>query len=246
MSAPIYPPEVHKLAMAAELDIRNAADHPTDIIARAIMAGRSCLVPSVGMDQEAVTGDWGDEALHTAEEVLRYLGRGYDDSHEPGADRHRDRVCQIIETALVSAKAAERAAHEKTNGKLRMIVGHATAGQTDGAGMSINDICVAITALRNDLWLEARKKPEARIALLEETVETAGKALEPFAKIVEASQFRHLVADQRLFLETKSEALISDDLRTKHFFRAKHALASLTQHKAPALPASDAEGGANG
>lgn len=40
--------------------------------------------------------------------------------------------------------------------KLRMIVSHATMGSTDGSGMSVNDICVQITAFRNDLYREAQ------------------------------------------------------------------------------------------
>lgn len=39
----------------------------------------------------------------------------------------------------------------------RMIVSHATMGRTDGEGQSVNDICVTITKLRNELYEEAQK-----------------------------------------------------------------------------------------
>lgn len=40
--------------------------------------------------------------------------------------------------------------------KLRMIVSHATMGHTNGEGMSVNDICVRITACRNIVWRDAQ------------------------------------------------------------------------------------------
>uniref|UniRef100_UPI0013048756 hypothetical protein n=1 Tax=Paracoccus sp. SY TaxID=1330255 RepID=UPI0013048756 len=45
---------------------------------------------------------------------------------------------------------------ERLQGKLRMIVSHATMGSTDGEGQSTNDICVQITALRNELYHDAK------------------------------------------------------------------------------------------
>lgn len=51
------------------------------------------------------------------------------------------------------AQAAELA---RLQGKLRMIVSHATMGTTDGEGQSTNDICVQITALRNELYQDAK------------------------------------------------------------------------------------------
>lgn len=49
-------------------------------------------------------------------------------------------------------------AYAPLEAKLRMIVSHATMGQTDGEGLSVNGICVLITALRNGLIQEATVK----------------------------------------------------------------------------------------
>lgn len=45
-----------------------------------------------------------------------------------------------------------REENERLRRQLRMIVSHATMGETTGEGMSVNDISVKITALRNELY----------------------------------------------------------------------------------------------
>lgn len=45
-----------------------------------------------------------------------------------------------------------RAENERLKGRLRMIVSHATMGATTGEGMSVNDISVKITVLRNEVY----------------------------------------------------------------------------------------------
>ena len=45
-----------------------------------------------------------------------------------------------------------REENERLRGQLRMIVSHATMGATTGEGMSVNDISVKITALRNEMY----------------------------------------------------------------------------------------------
>ncbi len=59
---------------------------------------------------------------------------------------------RTIRAALEAALSAA----EPVPTKLRMIVSHATMGQTDGEGLSTNDICVKITALRNELFKRAQ------------------------------------------------------------------------------------------
>ena len=44
----------------------------------------------------------------------------------------------------------------------RMIVSHATMGTTDGAGMSVNEIGVRVTALRNELYEDGIARGFAR------------------------------------------------------------------------------------
>ena len=58
----------------------------------------------------------------------------------------------------------------------RMIVSHATMGQTDGEGLSVNAISVKITALRNELYQDGAaraEKAEAALAESEAAVEGA-------------------------------------------------------------------------
>ena len=49
-----------------------------------------------------------------------------------------------------------------------MIVSHATMGQTDGIGLTVNDISVRVSALRNELYEEGRKQAEALVARIKE------------------------------------------------------------------------------
>ena len=66
-----------------------------------------------------------------------------------------------------------------------MIVSHATMGNTDGEGMSVNDVSVQITALRNELYLEAKADRDtlaAANAALEAKVAGLVDAARPFLK----------------------------------------------------------------
>lgn len=56
---------------------------------------------------------------------------------------------RIAAADALEAQAAELA---RLQSRLRMIVSHATMGSATGEGQSTNDICVQITALRNDLY----------------------------------------------------------------------------------------------
>lgn len=73
----------------------------------------------------------------------------------------RENVGTMLERTL----AAESA--------LRMIVSHATMGHTDGEGQSVNDICVQITALRNELY------ENAKAAALQSLPPQSGEAAKP-------------------------------------------------------------------
>ncbi|UYE95780.1 hypothetical protein HAAEEKHM_00060 [Sinorhizobium phage AP-16-3] len=70
---------------------------------------RSCLLDK----PEAVEAmDWGQKAFDTATEILTYLGIGTEASGDPGIDRRRDRICQIIETALSTPADTDAAQSE--------------------------------------------------------------------------------------------------------------------------------------
>ncbi len=58
-----------------------------------------------------------------------------------------------------------------------MIVSHATMGETAGVGMTVNEISVRVTALRNALYNEGKKEAEA----LKAKLSAVEKALEPSA-----------------------------------------------------------------
>jgi hypothetical protein len=90
-----------------------------------------------------------------------------------------ERMCQVAPfadndagipemVAALRALATERDSAEaevtRLAGRLRMIVSHATSGRTTGEGLSTNDIAVAITASRNDLWATARKSALEELA----------------------------------------------------------------------------------
>jgi hypothetical protein len=68
--------------------------------------------------------------------------------------------------ALADAIEADRAEIERLTQERRMIVSHATMGGTDGVGLSLNDISVRITALRNELYNDGKARAEAAEARL--------------------------------------------------------------------------------
>jgi hypothetical protein len=68
--------------------------------------------------------------------------------------------------ALARLREADRAEIERLTQERRMIVSHATMGGTDGVGLSLNDISVRITALRNELYNDGKARAEAAEARL--------------------------------------------------------------------------------
>jgi hypothetical protein len=69
-----------------------------------------------------------------------------------------------------------QASTEDMQHRLDMIVSHATSGHTDGAGMSVNDICVEISRTRNHVY-QAGKDVSAKAT--DDLVE-ALRGLEPY------------------------------------------------------------------
>ena len=72
------------------------------------------------------------------------------------ADLRRSITAHALGNAAADALEAQAAELARLQGRLRMIVSHATMGTTDGEGQSTNDICVQITALRNELYQDAK------------------------------------------------------------------------------------------
>lgn len=52
-------------------------------------------------------GDWTVDDTDTAREILNYLGIGADASREPGADRRRDKIAEMIRARIDVAIASE-------------------------------------------------------------------------------------------------------------------------------------------
>lgn len=70
----------------------------------------------------------------------------FDPKFQGDADALCQRLCVEVE------KQQGTFPNLDSNDRTRMIVSHATMGQTDGVGQSVNDICVRITALRNEMY----------------------------------------------------------------------------------------------
>jgi hypothetical protein len=78
----------------------------------------------------------------------------------------------------LSARIAElEAERDALASDRRMIVSHATAGETDGRGMSVNEVSVRITMLRNRLWNDAKAPAEARADRLSAMLREAERAV---------------------------------------------------------------------
>lgn len=85
----------------------------------------------------------------------------------------------------------------------RMIVSHATMGQTDGEGLSVNAISVKITALRNELYQDGAaraEKAEAALAENEAAAEGAFMILaqtqaERDAALAQVARLHHLITE---------------------------------------------------
>lgn len=105
-----------------------------------------------------VTDEMVEKAANAIAEKCGYVWPGNFDAEEIKIGRENMRAA--LEAALSAA--------EPVPTKLRMIVSHATMGQTDGEGLSTNDICVKITALRNELFKRAQSTaPSVAVKALE-------------------------------------------------------------------------------
>ncbi|WPM82758.1 hypothetical protein R5W60_16590 [Brucella pseudintermedia] len=67
--------------------------------------------------------------------------------------------------------AAKDARVKELETERTMIVSHATMGETDGIGLTVNEISVCVTALRNKLYDEGKKQAEALEAKIAAAVE---------------------------------------------------------------------------
>lgn len=65
------------------------------------------------------------------------------------------------DTPVAATLRAQAARIEQLEAEKRNIVSHATGGGSKGEGMSLNDICVRITAFRNRLWSDAQSTARA-------------------------------------------------------------------------------------
>ncbi|WP_136682013.1 hypothetical protein [Falsirhodobacter xinxiangensis] len=110
---------------------------PTDYQTRMLDGGLAVLKSAAPTDNTALAAAW-------------YAGHQYRAAGGAAQDNPY--------SAAFSQPAAPQPTPEveALKSKLRMIVSHATAGRTDGEGQSVNDICVQITALRNELWEDAQ------------------------------------------------------------------------------------------
>ena len=100
--------------------------------------------------------------------VKAMLKKSKDDLHERkqwggptiGAGQIEQRILvyeDVISALSENVQAAPSVTVKELHQQRRMIVSHATMGRTDGEGQSVNDICVTITKLRNELYQEAQK-----------------------------------------------------------------------------------------
>lgn len=112
---------------------------------------------------DAVKPAVSDETLaqEFARLVAEYHGASEDDPTRPEAwNLLADLAVEngpSISAALAAQGQEPVAEMRELHNQRRMIVSHATMGRTDGEGQSINDICVTITKLRNELYEEASK-----------------------------------------------------------------------------------------
>ena len=108
------------------------------------------------------------------------------DAQAIAAQQIKARIRALAPADGLAAVEALRERAAKAESERRMIVSHATMGNTDGEGMSVNDVSVQITALRNELYLEAKADRdrlaaanavlEAKVAGLREAVDEQTKA----------------------------------------------------------------------
>lgn len=96
---------------------------------------------------------------------------------ENAALQSRVAELEAANRGLVRLNEATEARAEAAEAARRMIVSHATGGETTGEGMSVNDISVRITAFRNVLWEEAKgigaEAAEAALAAMTKELEAA-------------------------------------------------------------------------
>jgi hypothetical protein len=81
-----------------------------------------------------------------------------------------------IEETRLTAEQAKDAEIERLQGRLRMIVSHASGGSVQYTDeQSINDISVGISRHHNAIWAHAREKPAAEIAELTALLRECGE-----------------------------------------------------------------------
>lgn len=106
------------------------------------------------------------------------------------------------DTDGLSLVRALRDSAEKAKADLRMVVSHATMGSTDGTGLSLNDICVKITALRNQIYIDAK----AAQALV---VERCMATIQAFSGSEEEADYKAYLANElRALADTDGLALV--------------------------------------
>ncbi|MFG1340406.1 hypothetical protein [Xanthobacter autotrophicus] len=131
----------------------SAAESPLAKIAREMREGTARFPMADGsftgakIPEPAKADDWGELSVRIAEAVLLDLGIGFEPSHDPGADRRRDRLCALIDPMLTTpptAPAAARSAAEEwepthrhvKRGSFYRVIGEADA-QVNEDGMTV-------------------------------------------------------------------------------------------------------------
>lgn len=117
----------------------------------------------------------------------RKQGRGDFIAHETDAENIR----ALADPSGVAALAALRA-------ERRMIVSHATMGGTDGEGLSVNEISVRITELRNSLYKKATAERDdalTRLAAAEAQVVALREALAWYGEQARLARLIHSEGD---------------------------------------------------
>ena len=132
----------------------------------------------------------------------------------------RARAVATIEDLLATIKRAEA--------MQRNIISHATMGGTTGEGMSLNDICVLITARRNELYQQAKAQADADKAAAVEAEKQQGYLPVPApmtatqaARVPEVAAMIEAARAMLIDLDTDAEMqggknndIISENLRT--------------------------------
>lgn len=120
---------------------------------------------------------------HGRTEIGRYHGASGEGLKDIAQADHAARILAAIDLTAQSAEL-DRLRTERRN-----IVSHATMGGTDGEGMSLNDVCVEITANRNDIYTSAknmvdRLRTELATAIAERDAQSVAMGRVEAARVV--------------------------------------------------------------